>query len=113
MPSTASTILQSKIYVKSIEVQFANFSPPESPMSDQLGNNSFSERTDGAMLQINPQDAILFTKSGNELVGMVEITNIIQAPVTYKIKTTSPEKFRVRPSTGILSPGANAVINVV
>lgn len=86
------------------------------------------------MLQINPQDAILFTKAGNELVGMVEITNIIQAPVTYKvsclyypsnhdhlikinlnsqIKTTSPEKFRVRPSTGILAPGANSVINVV
>lgn len=88
----------------------------------------------GAMLQINPQDAILFTKAGNELVGMVEITNIIQAPVTYKvcvpfisdnpspfnemtkisqIKTTSPEKFRVRPSTGILAPGANSIINVV
>lgn len=38
------------------------------------------------MLQISPQDAILFTKAGNELVGMVEITNIIQAPVTYKVK---------------------------
>lgn len=37
------------------------------------------------MLKINPQDAILFTKAGNELVGMVEITNIIQAPVTYKV----------------------------
>lgn len=37
------------------------------------------------MLQIIPQDAILFTKAGNELVGMVEITNIIQAPVTYKV----------------------------
>ncbi|KAJ6642474.1 Motile sperm domain-containing protein 2 [Pseudolycoriella hygida] len=82
-------------------------------MTDQMGNNSFSEKTDGTMLQINPQDAILFTKAGNELVGMVEITNIIQAPVTYKIKTTSPEKFRVRPSTGILAPGSNAVINVV
>lgn len=30
-----------------------------------------------------------------------------------QIKTTSPEKFRVRPSTGILSPGANTIINVV
>lgn len=39
----------------------------------------------GGMLQINPQDAILFTKAGNELVGMVEITNIIQSPVTYKV----------------------------
>lgn len=30
-----------------------------------------------------------------------------------QIKTTSPEKFRVRPSTGILLPGNSATINVV
>lgn len=30
-----------------------------------------------------------------------------------QIKTTSPEKFRVRPSTGVLAPGASTSINVV
>lgn len=30
-----------------------------------------------------------------------------------QIKTTSPEKFRVRPSTGVLAPGSSANINVV
>lgn len=30
-----------------------------------------------------------------------------------QIKTTSPEKFRVRPSTGVLAPGATTSINVV
>lgn len=30
-----------------------------------------------------------------------------------QIKTTSPEKFRVRPSTGILAPGAGTTINVL
>lgn len=29
------------------------------------------------------------------------------------MKTTSPEKFRVRPSTGILKPGASITISVV
>lgn len=37
------------------------------------------------MLRISPQDAILFAKSGNEMLGTVEITNIIQTPVTYKV----------------------------
>lgn len=52
------------------------------------------------MLQINPQDAILFTKAGSELVGMVEITNIIQAPVTYKVSLSlyrAKSKFSLVP----------------
>lgn len=32
---------------------------------------------------------------------------------SIQIKTTSPEKFRVRPSTGILTPGSSVTINVV
>ena len=31
----------------------------------------------------------------------------------FQIKTTSPEKFRVRPSTGILVPSASVIISVV
>lgn len=33
--------------------------------------------------------------------------------IRKQIKTTSPEKFRVRPSTGILTPGSSTTINVV
>lgn len=76
-------------------------------------NAKFESNGDGEMLRIVPQNSIAFTKSGTELVGNVEIYNIDARPVTYKIKTTAPEKFRVRPSTGVLSPGANITINVV
>lgn len=99
------------------------------------------------MLKITPAEIITFSKVGNELVGTVDILNIVKYPITYKvkyqidfkcclsvayckllsilllffvhliifdqIKTTSPEKFRVRPSTGILAPGASASISVV
>jgi len=37
------------------------------------------------MLKITPPDAINFTKSGNELVGTFEITNIDEKPITYKV----------------------------
>lgn len=44
----------------------------------------------------------------------IPVTNQIRVIQNkFQIKTTSPEKFRVRPSTGILAPGANSVINVV
>lgn len=65
------------------------------------------------MLRLSPTEAIQFVKSGHDMVGTVDITNIVQHPVTYKIKTTSPDKFRVRPSSGVLAPGANNSINVV
>lgn len=41
------------------------------------------------MLRINPQDAILFSKMGNEMVGTVDIINIIQTPVTYKVGSSN------------------------
>lgn len=75
--------------------------------------NSNFENGDGEMLRIIPQNVIAFTKSGTELVGNVEIINIDTKPVTYKIKTTAPDKFRVRPSTGVLAPSASATVNVV
>lgn len=89
----------------------ANVSPSESPMNES--SNANFEKGDGEMLRIIPQNNIAFTKFGNELVGNVEITNLQSEPVTYKIKTTAPEKFRVRPSTGVLPPGASVTINVV
>lgn len=93
----------------------------------------------GTMLKIAPAEIITFSKVGSELVGTVDISNISKCPITYKvmfsfffiwhliwaknwlkhfhftkqIKTTSPEKFRVRPSTGILTPGNSTAISVV
>nr|XP_029730585.1 motile sperm domain-containing protein 2-like [Aedes albopictus]XP_029730586.1 motile sperm domain-containing protein 2-like [Aedes albopictus] len=93
------------------KVHFANLSSSESPMNESANSNHGN--TDGEMLRIIPQNNIVFTKSGNELVGNVEIINIHKEPITYKIKTTAPEKFRVRPSTGVLSPSATVTINVV
>lgn len=39
----------------------------------------------GEMLRINPQETIIFHKNENEYVGTVEIINIDQKPVTYKV----------------------------
>lgn len=47
------------------------------------------------------------------MCGQVKITNIDNCAITYKIKTTAPEKFRVRPSTGILKEGASTIIVVI
>lgn len=93
------------------KVHFEKLSPKDSPMNESVNSNF--ENGDGEMLRIIPQNVIAFTKSGTELVGNVEIINIDTKPVTYKIKTTAPDKFRVRPSTGVLAPSASATVNVI
>ncbi|KFB50757.1 AGAP005556-PA-like protein [Anopheles sinensis] len=98
--------------ILSKKVHFANLSPPESPMNESAVSK-FPEHSDGEMLRINPQYTITFAKSGSDLVGTVEITNVDSKAVSYKIKTTAPEKFRVRPSTGVLLPSASVTINVM
>uniref|UniRef100_A0A1Q3G2D9 Putative conserved plasma membrane protein n=1 Tax=Culex tarsalis TaxID=7177 RepID=A0A1Q3G2D9_CULTA len=94
------------------KVHFEKLSPKDSSPMNESVNSNF-ENGDGEMLRIIPQNVIAFTKSGTELVGNVEIINIDTKPVTYKIKTTAPDKFRVRPSTGVLAPSASATVNVV
>ena len=55
---------------------------------------------------------VFVTMPTGDLVGKVFIQNISLKIVGYKIKTTSPEKYRVRPSTGSLSPGETATVEI-
>jgi len=45
-------------------------------------------------------------------MAKLQIQNVSSKPVGYKIKTTSPEKYRVRPSTGQLGPGTTASVEI-
>jgi len=102
-------------------VTFASSSPDvlQSPQ-DSLGsassqfvgglNNNLGQ-TD--ILKLNPgQEVVFVTTLTGDLVGKVLIQNISLKIVGYKIKTTSPEKYRVRPSTGSLSPGGTAAVEI-
>lgn len=51
----------------------------------ETSNYGFDDKGDGEMLRINPQETIMFHKSENEYVGTVEIFNIDQKPITYKV----------------------------
>uniref|UniRef100_A0A915PY22 Major sperm protein n=1 Tax=Setaria digitata TaxID=48799 RepID=A0A915PY22_9BILA len=48
----------------------------------------------------------------NDMVDVVVLKNESARNVVYKIKITSPEKFRVRPSTGTIGPGRTEFIRV-
>ncbi|KAF4522258.1 hypothetical protein B566_EDAN011954 [Ephemera danica] len=79
----------------------------------ESSNDQNSRESANLMLSISPHDTINFINENGDLNGSLTLTNISNRNVSFKIKTTSPEKFRVRPSTGILAPQATSTINVL
>jgi len=66
----------------------------------------------GQLLQLTPAEEIVFRREDGETTGLLAMTNTATCNVAYKIKTTSPDKYRVRPSAGVISAGATLNITV-
>eukprot|EP00794_Sanderia_malayensis_P006769 gene6769-7531_t len=69
----------------------------------------------GPLITICPADEIVFcgaASTSGEILSILTITNTINTNVGYKVKTTSPENYRVRPSSGLISPGSSVEINI-
>ena len=79
-----------------------------------INNNNTEGTTSAGILAINPSHEVLFSPSAatGDLTAKLQIQNVSQKPIGYKIKTTSPEKYRVRPSTGSLGPGLTANVEI-
>jgi len=45
-------------------------------------------------------------------MGTIRATNVSSTPLVLKIKTTSPDKYRVRPSMANLAPGKDCLIEI-
>lgn len=84
-----------------------------SPLMEQSPTGFGDSTNEDALLHVEPR-AITFNRTGNEIAGTITLKNTTaDKPLSYKIKTTSPEKFRVRPSKGVLLPFEQCSISVV
>ncbi|CAH0602340.1 unnamed protein product [Chrysodeixis includens] len=72
-----------------------------------------SQHSPGEMLRLVPNDTIIFKSENEEISGQFTITNMDDSAVSFKIRTTAPEKFRVRPSSGCLASGASQTVLIV
>ncbi|CAJ0599080.1 unnamed protein product [Cylicocyclus nassatus] len=84
------------------------------PVVDARLNSPEVDWIKNAFLYICPRDVLTLHRVENfaEYVEVVAIRNTSTESVMFKIKTTSPEKFRVRPSMGTISPGSTEIIRV-
>jgi len=66
------------------------------------------------LLTINPGDELVFnvTDSKQDITRFIKLTNTSDSYLAYKIKITSPDKFRVKPGTGIIPTSSNAQIMI-
>ncbi|CAF1295579.1 unnamed protein product [Adineta steineri] len=69
-------------------------------------------------LAIRPYDEMFFERldapphGTNDCIQTLILTNMGDKILTFKIKTTSPDKFRVKPGCSLLYPGETATITV-
>lgn len=68
--------------------------------------------TDGSHVAISPSEQIMFDTEALLPSNTFTITNITNSIVYYMIKTTSPQKFKVRPSMGVLNAGGSSHVSV-
>ncbi|XP_052077845.1 motile sperm domain-containing protein 2-like isoform X2 [Mytilus californianus] len=87
-----------------------NKSSFKSPHQRRTEDNSFI----GRLLTISPGDELLFTtdETGKETFDVISLKNTLPYAIAYKVKTTSPEKYRVRPSAGIVKAGSTVDVHV-
>ncbi|XP_064637399.1 motile sperm domain-containing protein 2-like [Lineus longissimus] len=70
---------------------------------------------DGKYLSVSPANQLDFevTDLKKESLDILTLTNNHQENrVAFKVKTTSPEKYRVRPSTGVVRSGSSTEVSV-
>ncbi|XP_075228538.1 motile sperm domain-containing protein 2-like [Lycorma delicatula] len=97
------------------KVHFADGSPLVEGAPSDFGDS----KTENNLLNsshirvIHPEYVIFNSGHASEMSGTIRLINISTSILTYKIKTTSPEKFRVRPTLGVLKVNGSTTINVV
>ncbi|XP_034232388.1 motile sperm domain-containing protein 2-like isoform X2 [Thrips palmi] len=89
------------------KVHFADNQADSSPTSET------AQALPGLKIKISPTDLIVFNAEGSELTGSLSLTNADDKIISYKLKTTSPETYRVKPCLGVLKPGASVSVSVM
>ncbi|CAD6187971.1 unnamed protein product [Caenorhabditis auriculariae] len=84
------------------------------PLIERRVNAKEDEFMRNSFMCITPLEHLSLDKVDGEsdFVDIIFIKNTSMKNVLFKFKTTSPEKFRVRPSTGVIPTGSTETIRV-
>eukprot|EP00049_Salpingoeca_infusionum_P024073 m.14676 g.14676 ORF g.14676 m.14676 type:complete len:297 (-) comp6394_c0_seq1:319-1209(-) len=63
-------------------------------------------------VDITPSTIVFKASPGQKIVGQMKIQNLVNSPVAYKIKTTRPKSYIVKPIHGLLGPREEVPIEI-
>ncbi|XP_061579379.1 motile sperm domain-containing protein 2 [Cololabis saira] len=66
----------------------------------------------GALLDVSPAEELSFGSGETERKCLIILTNVTKNQVAFKVRTTAPEKYRVKPSSSSCEPGVSVDIIV-
>ncbi|MEQ2290726.1 hypothetical protein AMECASPLE_006040 [Ameca splendens] len=66
----------------------------------------------GLLLDVSPAEELSFGSGENERKCLIILSNVTKNQVAFKVRTTAPEKYRVKPSSSSCEPGASVDIVV-
>ena len=78
-------------------------------------SNEINEVQHPNSLTIEPREELKFSiedGNKNDITQHIKLTNPTDTVLAYKIKITSPDKFRVKPGTGLIEPSGSVQITV-
>lgn len=67
----------------------------------------------GQDVEVQPTDLRFRFSLNKQLLATITINNPLASRVAFKIKTTAPKKYVVRPSSGVAEPRSSAIIQVI
>lgn len=66
----------------------------------------------GPLLDVSPAEELSFGSGETEKKSLIILSNVTKNQVAFKVRTTAPEKYRVKPSSSCCEPGASIDIVV-
>ncbi|KAM3861906.1 motile sperm domain-containing protein 2 [Diretmus argenteus] len=66
----------------------------------------------GPLLHVSPAEELSFGSKDTEKKCLIILSNVTKNQVAFKVRTTAPEKYRVKPSSSCCEPGASVDIVV-
>eukprot|EP00066_Takifugu_rubripes_P001018 XP_003961911.1 PREDICTED: motile sperm domain-containing protein 2 [Takifugu rubripes] len=66
----------------------------------------------GHLLHVSPAEELSFGSVETERKSLIILSNVAKNQVAFKVRTTAPEKYRVKPSSSCCEPGASVDIVV-
>ncbi|KAJ3672638.1 hypothetical protein LUZ60_007359 [Juncus effusus] len=96
------------------EIKSRSFIPPPPPPPPPLSLSLFTpigsefaiRMSSGELLGIEPLELKFPFELRKQISCTIKLTNKTEDHVAFKVKTTSPKKYCVRPNTGVVAPGS-------